>query len=540
MPEPNGRISSSGVLRGVMSIGGAGSDNYEDLNHLPQVNGVELKGNKTTEELGINIPTKTSDLNNDSGYVNSSIVANPYDSTSTYVVGAYVTHENNLYKCNTAITTAEEWNAEHWTLVDVISAIPTKTSELDNDSNFASIDDTVTANDKAWSSGKIGTELSNKVTKLKSSTYNLFDGTFYPIDGYLMGTSINPVANYKMTNPMYLEAGNYYYNLITISYGATANVFSKTNESGTTFTKMLATLTPNTLTVSGKTYDIYAFTISESGYYMFNANTGNSETASSHFFMITEQSKGVPTEYVPYQMIKKFENGVYLSEDMLSEIRSLANINPLTKKSISADGDSICYGVGYTGGYAKIIADNNSMNYENLAVGGATIVAETYSGVTPRHWVCRSMQNISTSADYILIEGGVNDASLGVTLGSLSSGFIATLDDTTFYGAIETIFKTLTTKYVGKKYGFIIPHRMTSGMYPTGNYNIAIKECGEKWGVPVLDLSLSIPPFNNFRNDATYDTIREAYTDSGDGWHPTEKCYREYYAPQIETFIKSL
>ena len=146
-------------LEGEIAVGGGGTTNYEDLNNLPQINGVELKGNKTTEELGINIPTKTSDLNNDSGYVNSSIVANPYDETSTYAVGAYVTHENNLYKCNTAITTAEEWNAEHWTLVDVISAIPTKTSQMQNDSNFASIDDTSTANDKAWSAEKISGEI---------------------------------------------------------------------------------------------------------------------------------------------------------------------------------------------------------------------------------------------------------------------------------------------------------------------------------------------------------------------------------------------
>ena len=158
-------------LEGEISVGGGGTTNYEELNNKPQINGVELKGNKTTEELGINIPTKTSDLNNDSGYVNSSIVANPYDETSTYAVGAYVTHENNLYKCNTAITTAEEWNAEHWTLVDVISAIPTKTSDLDNDSNFASIDDTSTANDKAWSAGKITSELSGKANSSDLNNY---------------------------------------------------------------------------------------------------------------------------------------------------------------------------------------------------------------------------------------------------------------------------------------------------------------------------------------------------------------------------------
>ena len=231
MPEPNGRISSSGVLRGVMSIGGAGTDNYEDLDNLPQVNGVELKGNKTTEELGINIPTKTSDLNNDSGYVNSSIVANPYDSTSTYVVGAYVTHENNLYKCNTAITTAEEWNAEHWTLVDVISAIPTKTSDLDNDSNFASIDDTSTANNKAWSASKISSELSGvtelqDIFRLDIDESQFIDGKYMQTDGKAYNH-----ADYKLSPFIKCELSRIKFNCLTASATiASIAFYTKTNE----------------------------------------------------------------------------------------------------------------------------------------------------------------------------------------------------------------------------------------------------------------------------------------------------------------------
>lgn len=36
--------------------GGGGTDDYNDLSNLPSINGVELKGNKTTEDLNINIP----------------------------------------------------------------------------------------------------------------------------------------------------------------------------------------------------------------------------------------------------------------------------------------------------------------------------------------------------------------------------------------------------------------------------------------------------------------------------------------------------
>ena len=55
--------------------GGGGSDDYLDLDNLPQVNGVELRGNKTTSDLGIKfedlpdaptIPTNLADLDGDS------------------------------------------------------------------------------------------------------------------------------------------------------------------------------------------------------------------------------------------------------------------------------------------------------------------------------------------------------------------------------------------------------------------------------------------------------------------------------------------
>lgn len=41
------------VKMAVAQVGGGGTSNYEDLENLPQINGVELKGNKTPEQLGI-------------------------------------------------------------------------------------------------------------------------------------------------------------------------------------------------------------------------------------------------------------------------------------------------------------------------------------------------------------------------------------------------------------------------------------------------------------------------------------------------------
>lgn len=60
----NGEAGSGG--------GGGGTSNYNDLTNKPSINNVTLTGNKTTSDLGINIPTSTSDLTNDSGFITSS------------------------------------------------------------------------------------------------------------------------------------------------------------------------------------------------------------------------------------------------------------------------------------------------------------------------------------------------------------------------------------------------------------------------------------------------------------------------------------
>ena len=64
-----------------------GSKDYEELDNLPKINNVELKGNKTTSDLGIvipEVPTNISAFNNDSGYITNSVndLTN-YSTTST-------------------------------------------------------------------------------------------------------------------------------------------------------------------------------------------------------------------------------------------------------------------------------------------------------------------------------------------------------------------------------------------------------------------------------------------------------------------------
>ena len=69
-----------------------------------------------------------------SSKANNSVVAETYNSTLTYAVGDLVMYEGVLYRCSTAITTAEAWDSTHWTQKDVsdlISAL--QNGKLDKD-----------------------------------------------------------------------------------------------------------------------------------------------------------------------------------------------------------------------------------------------------------------------------------------------------------------------------------------------------------------------------------------------------------------------
>ncbi len=213
-----------------------------------------------------------------------------------------------------------------------------------------------------------------------------------------------------------------------------------------------------------------------------------------------------------------------------------AQVNILYGKKAAFTGDSICYGAGAAGGYAKIIGEKNSMTISNSGQTGATLATGTTVDGVNRGWICNKVANMPTDYDYYIVEGGVNDAALdvGVQLGALSTGYTATLDTSTLYGAMETICKTLQTTFVGKKYGFLFPHNCYNWSHRWNTeFRPAMKECLRKWGIPYLDLSEKTAELYNL-------SALRPYTSNSDGWHPTEEGYKLFYVDKIEAWMKTL
>ena len=81
---------------------------------------------------------------------NRANIAAEYSTSSTYNVGDVVLYNGQLYKCTTAITTAEAWTAAHWTAVTVggkIADLEATTNDLKDD--FTSLENRVDAIEEA-------------------------------------------------------------------------------------------------------------------------------------------------------------------------------------------------------------------------------------------------------------------------------------------------------------------------------------------------------------------------------------------------------
>lgn len=162
--ELKGKLTAKGNLNGKIGIGGvAGTDNYPDLNNLPQINGVTLIGNKTTEDIGIDIPAKVSDLENDSGFITSDDLptkVSELENDSGFITDSDLPTKVSDLENDTGFITSEDLPTKVSDLENdsgfiTSEDLPTKTSELDNDSGFIT-------GDNYYDKSEIDTALSAK------------------------------------------------------------------------------------------------------------------------------------------------------------------------------------------------------------------------------------------------------------------------------------------------------------------------------------------------------------------------------------------
>ena len=149
-PVTSGGIKSALGLKlnssDYVNFTGATSDNAGTAGKVPApaAGGARYLGSEGAWLTPDSVPTNgstlliTSDAVYDALLLIATDIAPVYNPDATYVLGAYCTYDNTLYKCTTAITTAEAWTAGHWTAVSVgavlaslESAVATNASDID-------------------------------------------------------------------------------------------------------------------------------------------------------------------------------------------------------------------------------------------------------------------------------------------------------------------------------------------------------------------------------------------------------------------------
>lgn len=145
-------------------------------------------------------------------------------------------------------------------------------------------------------------------------------------------------------------------------------------------------------------------------------------------------------------------------------------------------GDSITQVTYPADSYHKIIADKTGIVNLNYGVNSTTIGKR--NGRTDS--MLERYVDMDSTADIITVLGGTNDwgSATPVPLGTMGNG-----DEFTFYGACESLVVGLINKYPNKPIGLMTPiargYTSSGGLKP---YATAIKEVGNKYCIPVLDL----------------------------------------------------
>lgn len=355
---------------------------------------------------------------------------------------------------------------------------------------------------------------------------NLFDKNDITTGGGLLPYS-GEVMEYEGMFYSYIPCESGTYTFLTPSWFYSDNtgiipIYNSSNE-------YIGTVTGTTTESSISNHSLVTITISSTEINAGCTYFGFTENIYLLDSLMVVKGTTYPSSYIAFGTMNMIE-GLQISKSQIIDLDEINN--PLYGKIASFNGDSICAGAGFTGGYASIIGQENNMIIDNIAVSGATITPQANIA----HIISTSINNMRADADYIILEGGVNDADMHITLGSITNGYTDTLDTTTFAGAFENMLKSAISRYHGKKIGYIFIHKASNNFdsRTTGSYYNVAKEACEKWGIPYLDLNNAIPPLQMI------DSLKTAYTSNGDGYHPNEDGYKLYYVPKITAWMKTL
>ena len=212
-------------------------------------------------------------------------------------------------------------------------------------------------------------------------------------------------------------------------------------------------------------------------------------------------------------------------------------VNPYKGKTIVGFGDSVFAGWGWkegTGIIQPLKEKYPDATWINKAESGANMAVTSSPAHTP---IVNQITSYTGAADAIILDGGVNDKNNGISIGSITAGYDATYDTSTFCGALESSLQYIMDRYPLAVKLYIIPHSFgKDNSFLDSIYEKAIEIC-KKWNMPYLDMRVysQIAMTSANKDKYTYNPNSK----KGDGVHPNETWYRTFYCPVIDQALQN-
>lgn len=214
--------------------------------------------------------------------------------------------------------------------------------------------------------------------------------------------------------------------------------------------------------------------------------------------------------------------------------------NPLINKTVLFVGDSLCEAVCEksveeykdTVGWAGRIMAWNEMGGLNKSLGGASMSDCRGSNIVLNQLIAVT----GNEYDYVILEGGGNDAWDSAPVGVMTEGFEGPFDRNTFAGGFENTIKYAKENFKGAKFGFIVTFQMPSAtwgrMSDMSEYFALSKKICDKWGIPYVDLF--------FDEDLNKNRLKSHLPDNiPDFVHPNSNGYN-IITPIINDWMKTI
>ncbi|MBQ3230683.1 MAG: SGNH/GDSL hydrolase family protein [Clostridia bacterium] len=214
--------------------------------------------------------------------------------------------------------------------------------------------------------------------------------------------------------------------------------------------------------------------------------------------------------------------------------------NPLNKKSVLFVGDSIGEAAcewnsadyGNTVGWPGRIMAWNEMSGFNACKGGASVGDCRGENLV----INQLIANKDNEYDYVIIEGGGNDAWDSAPVGVMTEGFDGPFDTAAFGGGLENTFKYAKENYKNAIFGFIIVYQMPSSQFGRMSdmseyFSLAKKIC-DKWEIPYIDLYFDEDFNKNVMKSETPENIPDTVHANSSGYN--------IISPMINDWMKTL